>query len=218
MGIDLQIRDDYLHFNGLGYFRGHADALLLGDVGCKRSSARRTPYLEPQGEVLRKNLPVHATSVVALKGKAVGRADVGIGVDVPGLGRLDAGAVAGGLASGELVLLKISVLPSRLWALANENPVKALRPLKAAGSKGRMLHQVFVVLQARLAAAAATAAGIELSGGSDAITLRLGAGATLTLGRRSTFAYLLLDPVWDARQQKNWTRVVDAKEDPWSLC
>jgi hypothetical protein len=223
MNIDIQIRDNHLHFNGVNYFRGHAEEVLLGDVGEKCTPATQTNYLAVQGGVVRKNLQIHSTSVVTLKGAAIGSADIGIGIDVPGMGKLSAGSVANALVSGELSLLKLSVLPAKLWGLVNDNPTKALQPLKAAGSGGRMVHQVWVLLAAKTAAVVNSATGFEIGTSGSAMTLKTSggvggsAGTSLTLSPGSTFAYLLLNPVWDARQQKNWTRVVDAKDDQWSL-
>lgn len=223
MTIDIQIRDNHLHFNGVNYFRGHAEEVMLGDVGEKRTPATQTNYLAVQGNVVRKNLQIHSTSVVSLKGVAIGGADIGLSIEVPGRGKLAAGSVASALASGELSLLKLSVLPAKLWGLVNDNPAKALEPLKAAGSRGRMVHQVWLILAAKTAAVVNSATGFEFSASGSALTLKASggiggsAGTSLTLSPGSTFAYLLLDPVWDARQQKNWTQVVGAKDDQWSL-
>lgn len=223
MTIDIQIRDNHLHFNGVNYFRGHAEEVLLGDVGEKCTPATQTNYLAVQGNVVRKNLQIHSSTVVSLKGAAIGSADIGLSIEVPGRGKLSAGSVASALVSGELTLLKLSVLPAKLWGLVNDNPAKALQPLKAAGSRGRMVHQVWTVLENKTAAVVDTATGFEIgvSGSSMTLTTRGGvggsAGTSLTLSPGSTFAYLLLDPVWDAHQQKNWTRVTGAKDDQWSL-
>ncbi len=223
MTIDIQIRNNHLHFNGVNYFRGHAEEVLLGDVGEKCTPATQTNYLAVQGNVVRKNLQIHTTSMVSLKGAAIGSADIGLSIEVPGQGKLSAGSAANALASGELSLLKLSVLPSKLWGLVNDNPAKALQPLKAAGSGGRMVHQIWMLLAAKTAAVVNTATGFEFSTSGSSMTLKTSggvggsAGVSLTLSPGSTFAYLLLDPVWDARQQKNWTRVVGAKDDQWSL-
>lgn len=223
MTLDLKIRNNHLHHNGFNYFRGHAEEVLLGDVGSKQTPSTQTNYLAVQGNVVRKQLKIHTVSRIDLKGLAVASADIGGSLEVDGLGSLNAGAVAGGLASGELSLLKLSVLPKDIVALVHDNPKNALTPLKQAGSRGRIVHMVYVILQAKLAAVIGGAAGFTLEAEASGITLNAtgglagASGASATLSPGSTFAYALLDPVWDANQQKNWKRIVDWKDDQWSL-
>jgi hypothetical protein len=223
MALDLKIRNNHLHHNGFNYFRGHAEEVLLGDVGEKCTPATQTNYLAVQGNVVRKQLKIHAASRIDLKGLAVASADIGGSIEVAGLGSLGAGAVAAGLASAELSLLKLSVLPKDIVALIHDNPKNALTPLKQAGARGRIVHQVYVLLQAKLAAVIGGAAGFTLEAEGAGVTLNAtgglagASGASATLSPGSTFAYALLDPVWDANQQKNWKRIVDWKDDQWSL-
>lgn len=223
MALDLEIHDNHLHHNGFNYFRGHAEEVLLGDVGEKCTPATQTNYLAVQGNVVRKQLKIHTASRIDLQGLAVSGASIGGSLAVEGLGSLSAGAVAGGLASGELSLLKLSVLPKDIVALVHDNPKNALAPLKQAGSRGRIVYMVYVILQAKLAAVIGGAAGFTLQAEAGGITLNAtgglagAGGARATLSPGSTFAYALLDPVWDAHQQKNWKRIVDWKDDQWSL-
>lgn len=223
MALDLKIRSNHLHYNGFNYFRSHAEEVLLGDVGEKCTPATQSNYLAVQGNVVRKQLKIHTVSRIDLKGMAVASADIGASVQVPGRGGLAAGIVAGGLASGELSLLKVSVLPKDIVALANDNPKNALTPLKQAGARGRLVHQVFVILEAKLAAVVGGAARFELEAEGAGIELQAtgglagSSGASATISPGSTFAYALLDPVWDAKLQKNWTRIADWKDDQWSL-
>lgn len=223
MALDLKIRNNHLHHNGFNYFRGHAEEVLLGDVGEKCTPATQTNYLAVQGHVVRKQLKIHTASRIDLEGLAVASGDVGVSIQVPGRGGLTAGAVAGGLATGELSLLKLSVPPKDVVALANDNPKHALNPLKQAGARGRIVHQVYVVLEAKLAAVFGGAARFEIEAEGAGLELQAtgglagSGGVRATISPGSTFAYALLDPVWDANLQKNWKRIVDWKDDQWSL-
>ncbi len=223
MALDLKIRNNHLHHNGFNYFRSHAEEVLLGDVGEKCTPATQSNYLAVQGNVVRKQLKIHTASRIDLKGMAVASADIGVSIQVPGRGGMNAGAVAGGLASGELSLLKLSVLPKDIVELANGNPKNALNPLKQAGARGRIVHQVYVVLEAKLAAVVGGAARFALEAEGAGIELLAtgglagSSGASASISPGSTFAYALLDPVWDAHQQKNWKQIVDWKDDQWSL-
>lgn len=223
MSIDIQIRDNHLHVNGVNYFRGHAEEVTLGAVGRKSTPSTQTNYLEVQGEVVRKGLKIHEATRFSVKGMSVASADIGATLQIPGAGSMSAGTVAAALKSDELNLLKLSVLPKDLIAQVNDNPTKALNPLIACGNRGRIVTQVFIVLAAKTAVSLASATRFEVTAeGSSWSLLGTGgvAGSTgvkVTVSPGSTFAYLLHEPEWNAAQQKNWTRAEVGKDDQWSL-
>ena len=41
MAIDLEIKDNHLHFDGINLFRGNANNVQLGSVGGKKTRPRR---------------------------------------------------------------------------------------------------------------------------------------------------------------------------------
>jgi len=224
MSLDIQIRDNHLHFEGVNYFRGNASRVVLGDVGDKKTPSTQENYLDVRGNVVRKNLKIHKVTRFSLKGVQVASADIGGGLTIPGLGSLTAGGVATALREDELQLVHVSVLPKDLVALVNGNPKNALEPLKACGNGGRMVHQVFAILQAKTAVTLASSARFDVTATVGGITLSGtggvggGAGVVTTIDAGNSFAYLLLKPKWDANLQKNWRFVEEAGgDDQWSL-
>lgn len=223
MSIDLKISGNHLHYNGLNYFRGNADDVALGDVGEKCTPSTQTNYLSVRGNVVRKSIKINKASQISLKGMALASADIGASINVPGRGSLSAGSVASLLKEDTLRLVKLSVLPKDIIEQVNDNPSKALNPLKDCGRSGRIVHQVFVILESKTAVTfdSASRFDVTVTGGGFTVNASGGvggsAGATAEVSAGSTFAYLLLDPEWDANMQKNWTKVVDGKDDQWSL-
>ncbi len=223
MSIDIVIRDNHLHYNGINYFRGNADAVTLGDVGEKKTPSTQTNYLQVLGNVPRKQLKIHSAARVDLHGVVFGSADIGVGVHVPGRGGLKAGALATALKDETLSLLKLSMLPKDIVAAANAAEKNALVPLRQAGNDGRLVHQVFVILEMKTAVVFHGAADFEASAdlGLFTVTAKGGlagtSGSTITVPPGGVFAYLLLKPEWDANQKKNWKFIKDSKDDQWSL-
>ena len=46
MAIDLEIKDNHLHFDGINLFRGNANNVQLGSVGGKKTPSTLENYLQ----------------------------------------------------------------------------------------------------------------------------------------------------------------------------
>jgi hypothetical protein len=223
MTIDAKIHDNHFHYNGVNYFRGHAEEVLLGDVGEKETPSTQENYLAVQGNVPRNKLKIHAASRIDIHTIDIDSKDIGVSIDVPGKGSVAAGSLATMIKDETLSLLKLSVLPKDIVGQANESPANALDPLKQAGNKGRLVHQVFLIVEMKTAVTFNSATTFEVTGqvGSVTVTAKGGlagsGGATITVSPGGTFAYLLLKPKWDANLQKNWKYIDDWEDDQWSL-
>ena len=187
MAIDLEIKDNHLHFDGINLFRGNANNVQLGSVGGKKRPSTQENYLQVEANIPVKKLKVNKVTVITLNGARISGADVNASVDVPKLGTLSASAVATKLKEETLKLVKIDVLPRDVVDAANDSP-KVLDALIQSGSDGRIAHQVITVMEA------ATAETVNRGGSTEIATVQISSGAT--------FAYLLLKPKWDANQQK----------------
>ena len=224
MSLDIKIRDNHLHFEGVNYFRGNASRVVLGDVGDKKTPSTQENYLDVRGNVVRKSLKIHKLTRFSLKGVQIASADIGAGLTIPGLGSLTAGGVATALREDELSLVHVSVLPKDIVELVNANPKNALEPLKACGNGGRIVHQVFAILAAKTAVVLASSARFEVTATVGGITIGgtggVGgaSGVQTSIDAGNSFAYLLLKPKWDANLQKNWRFIEEpGGDDQWSL-
>jgi hypothetical protein len=220
MAIDITIRDNHLHFDGINFFRGNANLVQLGSAGAKKTPSTQTNYLSVEGNIPLKKLKINRVTTIELNGTKVTGADVSATIDVPGVGPLSASAVSSRLKEDTLKLVKIDVLPRDIVEAANESP-KVLDALKASGNDGRLAHQVVVILESSTAETLRKGVAFELTtdDGRPILTARAGSKdvATVEINSGATFAYLLLKPKWDANLKKNWNRIESWSDDQWSL-
>ena len=213
LSADAAVREDHFHFDGVDYFRGHAAAVQLGDVGKKKHSAGGHSHLAAQARLPRDTLPVERVTRIDLQGVTVRGSDVAVDITVAGVGSLGASTVARLLADDTLCLVKLESAPHAVVAAAN-TWAGALEVLGRAGKVGRLVHHVFVMLEAAMAKDLSQATRWSLGGaGDDCVLTGIGAGgqrSVVVLTPGTTFAYLLLKPIWLGK------RITDAAPDSWS--
>jgi hypothetical protein len=213
-----KIRDNHFHFDGVNYFRGRAEAVLLGDVGERSTAPTQQNCLTVQANVPRAQLKIRRATQIDVHGIDIDTRDLKVGLTVPGVGHVDVGSVAQQLEDCSLSLVKLEVMPRDIVAAAKQSP-QALAELKRAGRAGRLVHQVFLLLENKTAAAVSTAGSLTASGSAGVLTLASGGGrgVTVEVVPGSTFAYLLLKPTSDARLRKDRDEIDDWDDEPWSL-
>ena len=222
MGIDTQVRDNHFHLNGVNYFRGHADAVQIGDVGEKKTPATQENYLAVQESVPRHKLKIERATQIDIHSIAFDSSDIGADITIPGIGTLGAGTVARQLEDQTLSLVKLDILPKDIVAAANDSP-GVIAELIRAGNGGRLVHQVFVILEMKTALNFTHSTRFEASGSVKSWTVTatggVGSGSrtVVTITPGTTVAYLLLKPKWDANLKKNWKPIEDWEDDQWSL-
>jgi hypothetical protein len=216
--IDIDIKGNHLHLDGINLFRGNANIVQLGSAGGKKTPSTQENYLSVEANIPVKKLKVNRVTVLTLNGAHISGADVNASIDVPKVGTLSASAVATRLKENTLKLVKIDVLPRDLVEAANDSP-KVLDALIRAGRDGRIAHQVVTVMEASTAETVRRGVtfSIEAGDGGPKLTARAGSTdlATVEISSGATFAYLLLKPKWDANQQKNWKKIDGWEDDQW---
>jgi hypothetical protein len=222
MAIDAKIRDNHFHLNGVNYFRGHADAVQFGDVGEKKTPSTQENYLAVQESVPRNKLKIERATQIDIHALALASSDIGASIAVPGLGSLGASTLARQLEDQTLSLVKLETLPKDIVAAANDSP-DVIAELIRVGNAGRLVHQVFVILEMKTALNFTRSTRFDVSGTVKSWTIA-GTGGSGSASRTvvsitpgTTFAYLLLKPKWNANLKKNWTRIDDWEDDQWSL-
>jgi hypothetical protein len=220
MATDAEICDNHFRFEGIAYFRGHADAVQLGDAGEKRQPASQPSHLAVQACVARDTLPMGRASLIDVHAIAFSGSDIGTSVVVPGVGTLGASTLARQLADQTLALVKLETAAEDIVAAADESPA-VIAALVRAGSKGRLVHQVFVILEMKTALHFTCASSFEANGAGTAWSITGtradGSRTVLTIVPGTTFAYLLLKPKRAANQQRHETRIEAWEEESWSL-
>jgi hypothetical protein len=223
MGSDAEVCDNHFRLNGLGYYRAHADAVQLGDVGAKKMPVSQASHLAVHESVSRNRLTIAQATLIDIHRVAFGGSDIGVSLAIPGVGVLGPSTVARQLADQTLTLVKLEARPEDIVAAANASP-EVIAALIRAGSKGRLVHQALVILEMRTALNFTRSTRFEVSGTANAWAVSGGSGTggggstLLAIAPGTTFAYLLLEPKWDANQRRSWKRIENWEDDPWSLC
>jgi hypothetical protein len=213
LGADATIREDHVHSEGVDYFRGHAAAVQLGDVGERRNPAGGHGHLAVQAGLRRDTLRIERVTRVDLKGATVRGSDIAVDVVVPDVGSLGASTAARLIQDRALCLVRVEAAPRGVVAAANEC-TGVLDALRRAGKEGRLVHQVLVLVETATARDLTEAARWSLSGTDDACVLTAadsdGRRSVVPLAPGTTFAYRLLRPAWVG------ARIAGADCDPGS--
>lgn len=223
MGIAATVWVGHFHLHGIDYFRSHAGAVQLGDVGEKKVPGDQEPHLAVRASLPCHELKIESATQIELHGVAVSGSDIGASLAIPGVGLLSAGSVARQLEDQALCLVKLGASPQAMVEAANRAP-EVIAELVRAGSHGRLVHQVLVILEMTTALNFTRGARFEASGGREsravtAIASGSGSGSrtVVALAPGTTFAYLLLKPTWNAKQPRHWQRIDGWEDEAWSL-
>lgn len=215
MSIDAKVCHHHFHLNGIDCFRGQAEAVQLGDGGEKKRHGARQSHLAVQASVPRALLTIERATQVDLHGVAIRSSDIGAGLAIPGVGALDAAALARQLEDQTLSLVRLECRPEALIAAANDLP-DLIAALRRAGDAARLVHQTFVVLEMKTALNFTRAVHYEASGSAASWRITASGGGSrtvVTLAPGATFAYLLLQPEWQAH--RDGPRIGAWQEDTW---
>jgi len=213
LGADAAVRDDHFRFDGVDYFRGHAGAVQLGDIGERRDPAGSHSHLAVRSRLPRDKLAIERVTRIDLQGVTVRGSDVDVDITVAELGSLGASTVARLLHDRTLCLVKLEAAPRGVIDAANEC-TSPLDMLRRAGKAGRLVHQIFVIVETATANDLTQATSWSLSGANEDCVLT-GIGddcrrSVVRLAPGATFAYLLLRPTWLGK------RIAEAERDLWS--
>ena len=219
MAVDARVRDNHFHLHGVNYFRSRAEAVQVGDVGEKKTAGNRESYLAVRESVPRNHLKIERATQIDIHSVALDASDIGASITIPGVGSLGAATVARQLEDQTLALVKLETLPQDIVAAANEAP-SVIAALVRAGNAGRLVHQVFVILEMKTALNLTRSARFEVSGPGERWAITgigsSGSRTSVTITPATTFAYLLLKPHWDAQRLQNTKRIAAWEDDSWS--
>jgi hypothetical protein len=184
------VNDNHLVYGGVGYFRGHAEAVELGSIGEKRTPLTKLNYLEVEDRIPAATIGEAKTSKVDIDFTKTSKSAFGPMVTTIIGGapvKLTGDATFEKLKASELSLIRFSVTCNQMRDAANASP-EQLRSLADWGGDARIAHQVFVVVEA-----------------SSTSVIPIVAG--------TCFAYLLAKIDWN----RGKTKIDDLDDDPWSF-
>lgn len=219
------IRDNYLAYNGIKYFRANSEEVELGAYGEKRVRMFGANYLEVYKNIAFAKLDVDEAVIVDIDFNSTRSSDIEISGNFKVLGAngsVGVGNVYNKLQSSELRLVKFSVQRGDMVDAINASP-RVRDKIDDLGFDARIAHQVFVVMEATLAETMHNATNFQVGATSGDVTIEAkgkvarGRESKVVLSEGSTFAYLLLRMEWDHRSRRRRTEVVNASDDQWSV-
>lgn len=215
--MSAKINEHFFEYNKLKYFRGNAHLLELGSYGEKKDPIGARAYVDPQGRVRREHLVPRAVSStpIAIDLSSLKERDLGASGSLPVFGldlRLAASWRLQRLQQARLRIVSVSLSEGRLKGLLNQDADGARRFLAKEGSDGRIVSEVWIVMEAELATAYASTSRLEFGVGIDGIDFSAEGGAgnsgsqKVTLAPGSVLAYKL-------HKVKRWNKDKSAVEE-----
>ena len=209
------VQSNHLTYDGKQYFCGGAEDVLLGSYGEKKTPLTKQNYLEVQGTIPAAKLKVRSATECTIDFANSNT----FSVSHSGTASVDFGS------TGHLRLVKFIVENGDMERAIEDLP-NTLDKLRSFGKDARICHEVFVVMEASLADALTASGSLTLSGSAGIEGLKISgtqtvSGAktrttTVTMSRRTTFAYLLLKINWNHSGLKK-TDIDKLTDDQWSL-
>lgn len=222
---NVNVKENHLTFGGIKYFIAKAEDVGLGSIGEKRTPISGQNYLEVKDQIPPGKFKVAKSTVVSIDKKNTSKTafNAGIKAFIKGIPvALKADEVFEKLSSYELKLVKFSVLNNEMKKAANNSPRK-LQSLISWGKDARIAHQIFVVMDAKLANQYDNDVDVDLSAGIKGLEAKVNGSSAnsaetkVELSKGTCFAYLLAKIEWDAKQKKNKTKITDLDNDQWGI-
>jgi len=227
---NVEVKENHLTCGGKAYFRGGADDIILGDIGEKRTPLLKQNYLEVKDRLPADTLTGVRSTVVEIDTSTLSKTDFPLkvkaivpvsGVPVPTT--VEGEVACTKLKSFDLKLVKFTLLPSTLVEAVNRSPLKR-QELIDWRNDARIAHEVFLVMDAKVATKFDNQLNVNLSRGVDKVVQATVGGSgsasgstTVTFAPGVCFAYLLAQPKWNAQMKNNITAMIDADDDQWSF-
>ncbi len=217
------VKENHLTFGGLAYFRAHAEEVEIGSIGEKRKPLFKQNYLEVKDLIVVPGDEIIQATVVDIDFDHTSKTDLSLGATaiVEGVPvKLDGDATFEKLRLGDLKLVKFSVSNNEIKRAANNSP-EMLQDLHRWGKNARIVHQVFIVIDAILANQFSRNYGVKISTGIKGLEAKIGVGGsasgttTVQISKDTCFAYLMLKIEWDKKQDE--PKIVDLDDDQWGL-
>ncbi|MEM7126607.1 MAG: hypothetical protein AAF702_09795 [Chloroflexota bacterium] len=222
---NVKVAENHLTYGGVAYFRANAEEIRIGSIGEKRTPITKQNYLEVKDQIPAPKIDKVRSTIVEINQKSISKSalEAGIFAIIQGIPvRLNGSNARKKLESYELKLVKFSVPINQMITAVNNSP-KRLNKLVDYGKDARIVHQVFVVLEAEIAQKFHNETDVKLAIGAHGLEGQVtGSGSTsrttkVRLEPGTCFAYLLAKIDWNANLKKNKTKVVDLDDDQWSF-
>lgn len=221
---EVNITASSFKYGTITYFRGKAENVEMGSYGEKKTPFGGAPYLSVQNKVKSEYLNgrVKFATRCEIDWSKQSQAAVEAN-DISYFGLGVKGAVSGSYSkakSASLDLVKLAIDEGPLKTMLNNDASGARNFLRDEGGDGRIVPEIWVVMEAKLAEHFQTSGSISVSGTVNGVSADITASGgsqgtqTITISKGSTFAYLLF-------KVKKWnsgkTKIEDLEDDTVGL-
>jgi hypothetical protein len=216
--MSIDITKSAFKYEGQSYFRDKAENVRLGSYGDKKSPLGKPNYLSVQGNITSENLGQVSSNIVgpyAIEWENYTDSDVNLAISYITKDGGTAGFDRQTARSAKLKLVKIFFNRGPLTTLLNKHADGARNWLASAGNSGRVVGEVWIVMEATLASEITTNGSLSAEGRVNGFKINLSGSSSsttrssITIPANTTFAYLLY-------KVKDWNKdktQVEALED-----
>jgi hypothetical protein len=198
--METKITKHYFEFGTQKYFRGNAHLVEIGSYGEKKDPVGAKAYLDPQAKVKSEHLEsrVKFGTRVKINWNEVSNADLKSEADL----KFFSFGIKGAMSftyekakDAKLELINFAINEGPLKNMLNQDADGARKYLAEEGKDGRIVSEIFVVVDAELgeqfAAHGSNSASVKAFGSSVDVTVTGGkqGSQTITLSKGTTFAY-----------------------------
>jgi len=200
--METKITDNYFEYSTVKYFRGVAEDCVIGSYGKKRDPIGARAHLDVQTSVKDDYLAsrVKYITTVDIDWSQTTKADVEVNGQLQCFG-LNTSAAVGmsyeNAKNGKLKLTKFGIDEAHLTGMLNNDAVNARNYLADEGSDGRIVSEIWVVVDGKLgehfSAYGSLSGSVKANGNGLEFSATGGSNGqqTITLSKGTTFAYLM---------------------------
>lgn len=218
LASDTKLTNSAFQYSGIRYYRAKAENIRLGSYGEKKTPVGQQNYLSVQNNIKNESLAevkVSTAGPFTIDWSKQSKSDVEVGVNYFTAAGGKATLTVEKAKSANLKLVKFYMTTGAMTKLLNQSATGARKYLADEGSDGRLVGEVWTVMEASLASSVTTSATITGSGEANGIKVTV-AGSTsnttttsITIAPDTTFAYLLFKVKWTNNNKDS----VDSLED-----
>ena len=193
------VKKNFMKFNGSKYFRGNAHLVEILTFGEKKTPVFGVNKLDPEAKVARRHIDdgkVKVGTTVDINWTSSKSSDFNIGVPIKAF-KLGGGFNSNVQHGGSVKLLNVFINEGPLKKVLNNGATTAKNYLDDEGNDGRIVSEIWIVLEADLANKWQNQGGggvsAEIAGTTLGLDLSLGSSGTqtITISSGTTFAYKL---------------------------
>ena len=218
---EVKIKDKYFKYSGVKYWRNKAENVEIGSYGEKKTSGK---YIAVQGDIGTKNIKSSVKFVGPITIDWSKQKTTAVQASAT-LYVKNTGATAGfthkKAKSAKLKLMKFYVNEGKLKTVINKKSKKALNYAKDEGGDFRVISEVWVVMEAKIAEEIINSGSVNVSGSQKGVKFDVKAKGSsktttsFTLPAGSTFAYLMHKvKKWNKKKGKK-TTIKDMEDDQY---